>query len=220
MKYEQWRRTLAELQGGRPLFRDQIPESMQALADLVKEKQISLVVEIGTNYGLSTRVFLENAPKVVAIDMTFNPWRKSLEVLPVDASNLTLIERGINGVILQDLWTENDRVLLYFDCHGVGPINYTLQSVAYLPEGSIVAVDDLWYSEDRLSGESAEEFYNAVVINEVDANAPRGIGPQSYASYWEQGSFYGFSEVVPLMEWVNNRNIVLNIAPKFVWWEV
>lgn len=224
-RYEHWRKTLADLQGGRTYFRDQTPESVAALVRLAHDFDPSVIIEIGTNYGLSTRAWLEGSQdaEIVLIDFTFNPLRKSDEVLPIDWDRLTLVEKDVQSVILDRLWDDGDVVLMYFDCHGEGPIKHMLSYVGRMPLFGVIAVDDMWYSKEQISGvygRDPEEFFQEVVIKQVDPNCP--VRPTDYAHYWKGGSFYGFSEVRPLLEYINTHRIELQFDPdvKLVWWKV
>ena len=67
-------------------------------------------------------------------------------------------------------------------------------------------MDDLWHSPATLSSETALQFFENTVITEID---PLQCFQGYYAPYWKMGSFFGFREVSPLMEWVNNNRIDL-----------
>ena len=75
-----------------------------------------------------------------------------------------------------------------------------------MPHGSMVVMDDLWHSPATLSSETALQFFENTVITEID---PLQCFQGYYAPYWKMGSFFGFREVSPLMEWVNNNRIDL-----------
>lgn len=227
-KFEHWRVTLAKIQGGRPEFRDQTPESMLGLYHMVQEERPDMIIEIGTNYGLSTRVWLEATydwdikPKILAIDWTFRPLAMTQDALPMRLDLLCQLEKDVTTVDLVTQWQRRDarKVLLYFDCHGVGPVNHTLQAARELPTNSLVVFDDMWYSEEELTEDNLEPFFKEHVSPQVDNSCP--VMPQSYAPYWEGGSFFGFDEVGPIMQHVNALKIrVKYSAPrKFLWWRI
>ena len=223
-KYAQWIKTLADLQGGRPGYSDQQPESIAALVELATHVEPTKVIEIGTSYGLSLRAWLEVPDlEVIAIDMFFDPLRRSHKVLPFDWDRVDMIETDIANVNLPALWKPDDRVIFYFDCHGAHQMNYVLaRGVPFLPEESVFAVDDVWYSHEELNEDNVQVFFDEVVLSQVDASAPHCLRPKDYAPYWEGGSFFSFDEIAPLMQYVNEREIPLNFEPgvKLVWWWV
>lgn len=221
-RYAQWIATLAKLQGGRPGYSDQQPESIAALVELAREVKATKVVEIGTSYGLSLRAWLEVPDlEVIAIDMFFDPLRRSHDVLPFDLDRVDMIETDVVNVNLPALWEPDDRVILYFDCHGAYQMGYVLATaVPSLPEGGVFAVDDMWYSYEGLNEDNLQVFFDEVVLPQLDASAPHCLRPKDHAPYWEGGSFFSFDEVGPLMQYVNEREIHLNFEPgvKLVWW--
>lgn len=222
-KYIHWIKTLADLQGGRPGYSDQQPGSLAALVELARKVEPTKVVEIGTSYGLSLRAWLEVPDlEVIAIDMFFDPLRKSHAVLPFDWDRVDLIEADVMNVNLPALWGTDDCVILYFDCHGASQMSYVLEAVSSLPDRSIVAVDDMWYSPEVLDEDNVQAFFDAVVLPQIDADAPHCLRPESYAPYWEGGSFFSFGEVVPLMNWVKQERYRLHFEPgvKLAWWSV
>lgn len=223
-KYAQWIRVLAELQGGRPGYSDQQPESIAALVKLAERTNPTKVVEIGTSYGLSLRAWLEiPSIEVIAIDMFFNPLWQSHKALPFDTNRVDTIEADIMSVNLPALWEPDDCVILYFDCHGANQMSYTLtKAVPFLPKGSVVAVDDMWYSPEILDENNLQAFLSETVLPQIDEDAPHGLRPSSYAPYWKGGSFFSFDEVTPLMAYLAGNSIPANFEPgiKFLWWQV
>jgi len=219
--YEEWRLALAKLQGGRTYYRDQTPESIKQLVDLARAYEPNKIIEIGTSYGLSLRAWLHALPEVhvTAIDFTFNPLRMTTDVVPYDESRVTLVESDVSNVELPMYWHGTDKVILFFDCHGAANMRYTLKHAESLPKGSVFAVDDMWYSEEKLHEGNLEEFYDRVVLPTVDPHCP--VRPVDYSDYWVGGSFYCFDEVHPLMRYLErNRIVATHEPPKLLYWEV
>jgi len=197
-------------------YRDQTPESLNALGELVHRFNPSKVVELGTLSGLSLRAWLsaESEAEIIAIDLSFEPLRKSQQILSFDLSKVKLLEQDILKTDFSQLWTSRGRVLLYIDAHdqaNVPIMEYVLRSaLPALPTGSVVVVDDLWHSLTTLSNDNALQFFENTVINEID---PLQCFEGYYAPYWKGGSFFGFLEVIPLMKWVNRHRINLVLEP-------
>jgi predicted O-methyltransferase YrrM len=196
----------------RVYYRDQSIDSLLYLVDIVKAVRPTRIVELGTLSGLSLRTWRAAVPDVpvTAIDLSFQSLMRSREIMPLDLSTVTLLEQDILTVDFGSLWRPDERVLLYIDAHdlpGVPIMQYLLDTaIPCLPAGSLVMVDDVWYSPEQLDQGAAEQFFQEVVINQID---PLQCFDGYYASYWEGGAFFGFMEVVPLLEWVNNSRLKL-----------
>jgi predicted O-methyltransferase YrrM len=194
-------------------YRDQTVDSLMYLVDMVHSIKPDRIVELGTLSGLSLRTWQAAAPDtpITAIDLSFQPLLRSRQVLPLDLTQVTLLEQDILTIDFASLWKPDERVILYIDAHddsGVPIMEHLLTSaLPALPAGSMVIVDDIWYSPEMLDRRSAEQFFKEVVINEID---PLQCFDGYYASYWKRGSFFGFMEVIPLLEWVNSNNIELD----------
>lgn len=193
-------------------YRDQTPESLCALVQLVRDFRPTVIVELGTCSGMSLRAWIEakGEAKIYALDLSFEPLIKSLELLPADLSKVTAIQQDIRTVDFASLWSPGDRVVFYIDAHDLPDVrimDHVLDNVVpLLPAGSIVAVDDLWQSPVRLTEESSYDFYLNTVCPQFDPIIYREL---SYAPYWEGGSFAGFLEVIPLMKWCNAHSVAL-----------
>ena len=209
--FHEWITKLATAQN-RLYYRDQTPESLNDLVKLVDQYKPTKIVELGTLSGLSLRTWLsaDTNAEIVAIDLSFAPLRQSREIIPVNLSRVKLLEQNILQVDFSRLWGPEDIVLLYVDAHDqpkVPIMEHVLRNaVPVLPSGSIVVVDDLWYSQTTLSQDNALKFFENTVINEID---PLQCFQGYYAPYWKGASFWGFREVIPLMEWVNRNRIEL-----------
>lgn len=198
-------------------YRDQTPQSLSKLTELVREHQPTKIIELGSLFGLSLRTWLSTntQAEIIAIDLSFRYLHLSQKIIPIDLSRVKLLEQDILKTDFSQLWTPQDKVLLYIDAHdqpNVPIMNYLLNhAVPILPRGSIVVVDDLWYSPETLSQKNAQEVVETVVAQGLDPLHPLEV---SYAPYWEGGSFLGFLEVIPLLEWINQHQIKLNFSPQ------
>ncbi|MGJ3522732.1 FkbM family methyltransferase [Nitratidesulfovibrio sp. D1] len=205
-------------------YRDQSAESLQSLTEVVRRHDPTVIIELGTLSGLSLRTWLlaTRTARIHAVDLSFKPLRESSEFFPMDLSRVTLHEQDILTLDFPALWNENDRVLLFVDAHdlpGAPIMEHMLRNaLPILPRGSVVVVDDLWHSPERLTHATAQHYFNDVLLSEID-ELQCFIG--HYAPYRDNGSFMGFLEVVPLLEFVNARGIDLQFAPggKHVWFE-
>lgn len=193
-------------------YRDQTVESLNALLEAVASYQPTKVVELGTLSGVSLRTWLNADPSltVTAIDLSFDALLRSKSLLPFDSSRVVLVQQDILSVDFSSLWTKEDRVLFYVDAHddhGVPIMDYVLRTaLPALPAGSVVMVDDLWYSADTLDESNIQSFFDTIMLDEID---PLQCFDGYYASYWKGGSFFGFLEVIPLLEWVNSNRVEL-----------
>lgn len=221
-KYQEWIQQLAMFQGGRPHFSDQTPESMILLEKLVRMYAPSMIIELGTAHGLSTRLWLEQTEgiPIICVDAGFDPLRGSSAVLPVDFSRLTLKETWVRAVDLKSLWAGQSCVLLYVDVHS--DHDHVLKSIPDLPQTSVVIFDDVWRSSRKLeTQEQRDEFVKAVVEPQIDYTAPKAIWPLCYADYWKNGGFWGFQEVPLLCDWVAANHVRLHweAGAKLVWFQ-
>lgn len=213
--FQEWIDTLALTQN-RLYYRDQTPESLNMLVELVHSYKPTKIVELGTLSGFSLRAWLsaQSEAEVIAIDLSFKPLFRSQEVLPVELSGVRLLEQDILKTDFRQLWSEEDRVLLYIDAHdqlNTSIMTHILDNaLPLLPQGSIVTVDDLWYCPEVLTNDSVSKFFEEVTINEID---PLQCFEGYYAPYWKGGFFVGFREVVPLVEWINCNNVELILNP-------
>lgn len=222
-EYAGWIKVLADYQGGRTYFADQTVESMMLLEKLVEIYKPTVIIELGTAHGLSTRLWIRHAPretKIICVDASFDPLIGSSVVLPVEMNRLTLMQRWVHDVKLSSLWTDKDIVLLYVDIHS--DHRHVLNHISNLPTGSIVVFDDLWRSSKKLdTDEEKEAFFQEVVIPQVDRTAPLAIMPRDYAPYWKNGGFWGFTEVPIICEWTAANRVKLHWekGAKLVWFQ-
>lgn len=214
-QFASWIRLIAE-RDKRLYYRDQTVPSLNQLVQYVRRFNPTRVVELGTLLGLSLRTWLaaDQELQVTAVDLSFANLQMSREFLPLDLSRATLRQQNILELDFRQLWQFDDRVILYVDVHDLPgvPIMEHLLTTALpaLPRGSVVIVDDLWHSPEQLSEDTAEAFFFAKVRNEID---PLQCFDGYFAPYWQGGSFMGFMEVVPLMEWVNRNRVQLYFTP-------
>ena len=213
--FHEWITTLQFAQS-RLYYRDQTPEALSDLIKLVDKYNPTKIVELGTLSGLSLRTWVsaDSDAEIIAIDRSFASLRQSQQIIPVDLSRVKLLEQDILKTDFSRLWRPDDRVLLYIDAHdmpSVPVMDYVLQNaLPTLPSGSMVIVDDLWHSPTTLESKTAPLFFEKTVINEID---PLQCFQGYYAPYWKEGSFFGFREVIPLLEWVNKNKVELVFKP-------
>jgi len=205
--------------------RAQSSQTLSSLASLAQQHDPSVVVELGTRAGLSLRAWLAGTEraKIVAIDRSFDRLRQTTDSHPVDLSRVTLREQDVLEKDFATLWTTQDKVLLFVEDHDIPgrPImNLVLTSaIPALPDGSVVVIDNLWYSDERLTVENAKAFLENRVRGDIDELQ---CFEGHYAPYHGGGSFMGFAEVKPLLEFVNRYGIELEFDPRgkhvsFVW---
>jgi hypothetical protein len=183
------------------------------------------IIEIGTLSGMSLRAWIHarGDHDIYAIDLSFKPLIRSQKIIPLDLSRVKCIEQNVMTVKFDQIWQASDRVLLYIDAHdlpNVPIMSFMLnQVVPKLPKGSVVAIDDLWYSQNQLSDHNSGSFFEKVVIPQFDPIIYRRL---FHAPYWKGGAFVGFQEVIPLMEWSWMRGVNLNIQSgvKMVYFQV
>ncbi len=210
-EFARWLKVLASMDN-RLYYRDQSPETLAALCSLAHDFDPTVIVELGTLGGLSLRTWRAGSERarVVAIDLSFAKLAETRRVLPLDLSRVTLLEQDILKTDFGALWTAQDRVVLFVDAHDLPNVpimeHVLTKALPSLPDGSLVVVDDLWFSEQRLTHDNARGFLENHVVEEIDElQCFNG----HYAPYHEGGSFMGFAEVIPLLEFVNRHGIKL-----------
>jgi glycosyltransferase involved in cell wall biosynthesis/MoaA/NifB/PqqE/SkfB family radical SAM enzyme/predicted O-methyltransferase YrrM len=193
-------------------YRDQSAQTLIALARYARTMNPTVVVELGTLAGLSLRTWIASAEhaRIYAVDLSFQTLQETGRVLPLDLSRVTLLEQDILKTDFASLWTAQDRVIFFVDAHdlpGVPIMEHVLmRALPALPDGSLVVVDDLWFSAERLTRDNAKAFLDSRVVAEIDElQCFEGY----YAPYHEGGSFMGFAEVIPLLKFVNAHGILL-----------
>ena len=216
--------TMAEAEN-RLYYRDQSAQTIVSLARYAREVDPTVIVELGTLAGLSLRTWIASTErtKIYAVDLSFKRLHETKSLLPLDLARVTLVEQDILKTDFPSMWTANDRVIFFVDAHdlpGVPIMEYVLTTaLPALPDGCLVVVDDLWFSEDRLTTENARSFLENRVRGEVDELQ---CFEGHYAPYHRGGSFMGFAEVRPLLAFVNRCGIELmhdkgSKHVRFVW---
>uniref|UniRef100_A0A6M3LU55 Putative methyltransferase n=1 Tax=viral metagenome TaxID=1070528 RepID=A0A6M3LU55_9ZZZZ len=217
----EWIDTLAQHQN-RQYYRDQTPESLEVLIELARDYKPTIIVELGTCFGLSLRAWIaaNTAARIVAIDKTFKHLRAGLKALPMDLSRIiNLVEKDIEDVDFSSLWRDSDRVLLYCDVHGDALMAHILShAIDLLPENSLVIVDDVWYNKKELDSTSARQFFEDAVSQQTDPEISQDHQPRHFARYWAGGSFFGFEEVPRLCRYLNQVRINAKFESKVLWW--
>ncbi|MBN1359584.1 MAG: glycosyltransferase [Sedimentisphaerales bacterium] len=210
-EFARWLKVLSAMDN-RLYYRDQSPQTLAALWSLARDFDPTVIVELGTLGGLSLRTWLAatERARVVAIDLSFTKLAQTRRLLPADLSRVTLLEQDILKTDFASRWTAQDRVVLFVDAHDLPHVPIMEHVLAHalpaLPDGSLVIVDDLWFSEQRLTHDSARAFLESRVVGEIDElQCFNG----HYAPYHERGSFMGFAEVIPLLDFVNRYGVTL-----------
>ncbi len=193
-------------------YRDQSAQTLIALARYARTMNPTVVVELGTLAGLSLRTWIAAAERarIYAVDLSFQTLQETGRVLPLDLSRVTLLEQDILKTDFASLWTARDRVIFFVDAHDLPnvPIMERVLTTVLpaMPDGSLVIVDDLWFSAERLTRDNAKAFLDSRVVAEIDELQ---CFEGHYAPYHEGGSFMGFAEVIPLLKFVNAHHIPL-----------
>ncbi|MCB0280811.1 MAG: hypothetical protein KDD94_15000, partial [Calditrichaeota bacterium] len=85
--------------------------------------------------------------------------------------------------------------------------NYILTHIVKnMPKGSKVVIDDVWFSDQLIKSNNVIDYFYQSMVHEID---PLLYFKGSYANYWEKGSFFGFREIIPFLNWVNHNHIQL-----------
>ena len=206
----------------RLFYNDQTPDSLISLYELTKEFNPDIIIEIGAGYGLSTRVWPLAAPNAVIhiFDLDFNPFKEIKKIIPINSTNIIFHERNILSVNLSRLWDKKDKVILFIDAHDSPEFNimdYLIQKVfPFLPDDSLIIVDDIWYSKNNLTQKNIKEFFENNIISQIDLLTPFLC---YFAPYFKGGSFCGFREVIPYLNYLNSNKIEINFKEnlKHVW---
>ncbi len=219
--YSHWIHLLRTIEN-RLYYRDQSAESLELLALLAQKHAPTVIVELGTLFGMSTRAWILAVPdaQIHAVDLSFNAFWRAQEYFPLDTSRITFHEQNILSMDFKSLWSAEDRVLFFVDAHDMpdAPImrHICKNALPYLPKGSIVVIDDIWFSPQRLVRDNAQDYFNRIILSYIDElQCFTGY----FAPYHKGGSFIGFQEIIPLMQFVNSKRIELEFIPggKQVW---
>lgn len=219
--YSHWVSLISAVEG-RLYYREQSAESLESLTALARGHTPTVIVKLGTLSGMSTRAWTLAVPKarIHAVDLSFNAFWKANEHFPVDTSRITFHEQNILAMDFKALWSDSDRVLFFVDAHDLANVpimrHVLKNALPYLPKDSLVVVDDIWFSQERLGPDNVHEYFDKFLLGQID-ELQCFMG--HYAPYHKGGSFMGFREVLPLMEFVNSRGIDLSYDPggKHVW---
>ena len=208
----------------RLFYRDQTERSMATIFKHARSLNPTVIVELGTLSGLSLRTWIAAAPqaRIVAVDLSFDSLMASRAQAPLDLSGVTLLKQDIRTLDFASLWGEHDRVLLYVDAHDLPDVpimdHVLTQAIPALPIGSLLVVDDVWYSSAELKPDTVRPFVDQYLVNEID---PLQCFSGVHASYHKGGSFVGFREVIPLLTWINacQADLVFEAQDKVVAYE-
>jgi hypothetical protein len=193
-------------------LQDQTESSLQALMKVARRFEPDRIVELGTGYGLSLRAWLEVTEcPVVSVDCCHRFVAECIDAQLFTAEELErvqFVERDVRELAMPyDLWpSRRERVLLYVDVPGAKTMKNILYSLPSLPSGSLVVVDDMWLTD-------VFWLLGAWHVNFLSDS----LGCESRAPYWLGGTWHGFPGVVPLLDWINERMIVLWPMTKFAW---
>lgn len=219
--YSHWIEVLATIDD-RLYYRDQSASSLQSLANLAQDHAPTVIVELGTLSGMSTRAWVSAVPdaRIHTVDLSFKAFWKANEYFPVDTSRISFHEKNILSMDFKSLWSPSDRILFFIDAHDLPDVpimRHVLEkALPHLPKDSIVIVDDIWFSPERLGPDNAKDYFNQFLLGQIDELQ---CFTGHYAPYHKSGTLIGFQEVFPLMDFVNSRSIVLGLEPhgKHVW---
>ncbi|MBF0244559.1 MAG: class I SAM-dependent methyltransferase [Planctomycetes bacterium] len=203
-------------------YRDQSANSLNSLITLAQSHRPSIIVELGTLSGMSTRAWTLAVPNlpIHAVDFSFIAFWHTNEFFQVDTSNITFHEKNILDMDFTTLWSDSDRVLLFVDAHDMPDASIMrhvfCNALPHLPKDSLVVVDDVWYSNERLGSDNVQAYFNHFLLGQIDELQ---CFTGHYAPYHKDGSFMGFQEVLPLMDFINSHGIDLGFDPhgKHVW---
>lgn len=193
-------------------YRDQSLLTLSSLMKLAEEFKPTVIVELGTLAGFSLRAWIASTRKanIVSIDLSFKTLKETMKLFPADLSRVFFFEQDILKTDFTSMWGPKDKVIFFVDAHDLPNVfimDHILTNVLpRLPDGSLFVVDDLWFSEERLTSENAKTFFNNRVLEEIDELQ---CFTGHYAPYHESGAFMGFAEVIPLLEFVNAHGIKL-----------
>jgi FkbM family methyltransferase len=221
LPYSHWISLISIIEN-RLYYRDQSAESLESLTALARGVAPTIIVELGTLCGMSTRAWTLAVPnaRIHAVDLSFKAFWKANEHFPVVTSRITFHEQNILSMDFKTLWSDRDRVLFFVDAHDLANVpimrHVLKNALPHLPKDSLVVVDDIWFSQERLGPNNVEEYFDKFLLGQIDELQ---CFTGHYAPYHKGGSFMGFREVWPLMEFVNSRGIDLGFVPggKHVW---
>lgn len=202
--------------------RDEPMDALQSFMKLAFRCKPSVIVVLGHLSAPSLIMWLQSAPAVhiYAADLSFSPLRETVNYFPLDLTRVTLHEQATLSLDFTKLWTEHDRVLFFIgtsDPQNAPIIEHVLQhALSRLPRGSMVVIDNVWHSPVRLTQTSAQNYFDTVMLADIDELQ---CVKAHYAPYHLGGSFMGFIETTPLLEFANSRRIDLGYDPggKHVW---
>lgn len=211
-----WHNVLSHLDNS-VYAKEQTPESLNALSKICRSFQPSIIVELGTSTGLSLRAWTLTAPDtdIIALSPDFSAFEKSIDILPVDLSRVTLVKTDILSHSFDNLWTQRDKVLFFVHApasSGGAIIRHVLKNaVPRLPDDSLVVVDNIWHSPEHVISQTAEQIFHTRMTGELDPLQSHRV---HYAPYHGAGTFWGFDEVMPLLSYVNRYRIQLGFSRK------
>lgn len=202
--------------------RDESVETLMSCLELARKHDPSVIVLLDPISAPCLRAWLDRAPRahIHAAAPDLHTLRDTVRYFPMDVSRVTFHEQDILTLDFPVLWNNNDRVLLFVGAHylpGVSIMVHVLHNaLPALPQGSVVAVDGLWFSPERLAIATVQQHLDNVLLSEMDELQ---CATCHYAPYHNGGSFLGSHCTAPLLEFVNTRSISLNFEPgsKHVW---
>jgi cephalosporin hydroxylase len=179
-------------------------ENWSDLYELTLAFRPDLILELGRGYGNSTCVFTEAANtvgcRVVSVGFdSEHAWETRsaprLEDI-VDAdwfAPLTVLQEDITTLDFHAQLAGSERILVFWDAHGADVAKAVLEGLLpRLPAENRVVVDDIWDTPSRPSRYELEAKYRA--------------GP-----LWSP-----FEEIVPLWEYLRERQIELEIGERWI----
>lgn len=212
------------LQALRPRLydRDESVETLMSCLELARRHDPSVIVLLDPVSAPCLRAWLQGAPgaHIHAAAPDLQALRDTARYFPMDLARVTLHEQDILTLDFPILWNDNDRVLFFVGDHYLlsTPImaHVLRNALPALTQGSVAAFDGLWFSSERLTITTAQQYIETVLLSEMD---DLQCATYHYAPYHDGGSFLGSHYTAPLLEFVNTRGISLNFESggKHVW---
>ncbi len=202
--------------------RDDLVVTILALADAVSALNPTSVVCLGEQSVVSLGALQDIAPSAIihAVGTPLKAVQDTAHFYPVDVSRVITHEGGVRALDFSSLWSNNETVLLVVSAHAlpdVVDVDHVIHSVLpFLPHGSAVVVEGVWFNAERIKQDAAQSFMMGSQLSRIDELQ---CFDGYYAPYHEGGSLFGCLKVKPFFDFINNRRISFEYPPegKHVW---